>query len=110
MLNQYEKKYEVKGSLLIYQMSKELDHHVAQQICSELDMLIESFGIRELELDFERTEFMDSSGIGVVIGRSKTMQFRSGKIVLSNLNSRIARIVRSVGLQKIVEIKGEEVE
>ena len=110
MQNQYEKKYEVKGNLLMYQMPKELDHHVAQQICSELDMLIEAFGIRELELEFGRTEFMDSSGIGVVIGRSKTMQFRRGKIVVSNLNPRIAMIFRAVGLQKLVEIKGEDVE
>ena len=109
MQNQYEKKYEVKGSKLIYQIPKELDHHVAKQICSEVDMLVEAFGIRELELDFEQTEFMDSSGIGVVIGRSKTMQFRSGKIIVTHLKPRIDMIFRSVGLQKLVEMKGEEV-
>ena len=49
MEHQYEKKYEVKRERLIYQMPKEVDHHVAQQLCKELDMLVESFGINELE-------------------------------------------------------------
>ena len=104
---QYEKKYEVKRSLLIYQMPKELDHHVAAQLCKELDMLVESFGIKELELDFSQTEFMDSSGIGVIIGRSKTMQFREGKLTASHMGRRIGMIFQSVGLEKIVEVKGE---
>ena len=106
MEHQYEKKYEVKRTRLIYQMPKELDHHVAQQLCKELDMLVESFGIKELELDFAQTEFMDSSGIGVIIGRSKTMQYRGGKIKASHLSRRVAMVFQSVGLQKIVEVKG----
>ena len=105
---QYEKNYEVKRSLLIYQMPIELDHHVAAQLCKELDMLVESFGIKELELDFSQTEFMDSSGIGVIIGRSKTMQFREGKLTASHMGRRIGMIFQSVGLEKIVEVKGEQ--
>lgn len=101
----YEKKYEVRGRGLIYRMPKELDHHVAQQLCKELDMLIETFSIQELELDFSETEFMDSSGIGVIIGRSKTMQYRGGKIKASHLSRRVAMVFQSVGLQKIVEVK-----
>lgn len=107
MQNLYEKKYEISGQALIYQMPKEVDHHVAQQICRELDMLVESFSIKVLELDFAKTEFMDSSGIGVVIGRSKTMQFRDGKLVASHMNRRVATIFKSVGLQKLVEVKEE---
>ena len=72
-------------------------------------MLVESYGIQELELDFKLTEFMDSSGIGVVIGRSKTMQFRGGKLVISHAGRRVEMILKSVGLEKIVEMKGEEV-
>ena len=106
MENQYEKKYEVKRTRLIYQMPKEVDHHVAQQLCKELDMLVESFGIKELELNFENTEFMDSSGIGVIIGRSKTMQFRGGKLSASHMGRRVAMIFESAGLSKIVEVKG----
>lgn len=107
-MRHYEKKYEVKGQTLIYYMPKEVDHHVSQQLCKELDMLIESFAVKELELNFEKTEFMDSSGIGVIIGRSKTMQFRDGKISASHLSRRVKMIFQSAGLQKILEVKGEE--
>lgn len=108
MQNQYEKMYEIKGDALIYHMPKEVDHHVAQSLCKELDMLIEAYGIRILEMDFNRTEFMDSSGIGVVIGRSKTMKFRGGKISASHIGKRVGMIFQSAGLSKIVEMKQEE--
>ena len=107
-MKDYEKKYEVKGQALIYYMPKEVDHHVSQQLCKELDMLIDAFAVKELELDFKQTEFMDSSGIGVVIGRSKTMQFRDGKVSASHLSRRVKMIFESAGLQRIVEVKGEE--
>ena len=101
----YEKNYEIRGHRLKFYMPKELDHHVAQPLCKELDMLVEAFAIQELELDFGKTEFMDSSGIGVIIGRSKTMQYRGGKIAASHLGRRVAMVFQSVGLQKIVEVK-----
>lgn len=100
-----EKRYEVRGHALVYQMPVELDHHVASMLCKELDMLIESFLITELEMDFTETEFMDSSGIGVIIGRSKTMQFRNGKLSVSHMGHRVETIFRSAGLQRIVEVK-----
>ena len=108
MQTMYEKKYELRGDTLIFYMPKELDHHVAGQLCKELDMLVDSFAVKELELDFGQTEFMDSSGIGVVIGRSKTMQFRGGKLVASHLQRRTEMVFRSAGLQRIVEIKEGE--
>ena len=101
------KSYEVKGRTLIYYMPKELDQHVAQHLCKELDMLIESFAISQLELDFSKTEFMDSSGIGVVIGRSKTMKFRGGRVSVSHLSNRIEKVFQVTGLTRLVEVKEE---
>lgn len=97
--------YEVNGRSLLYKMPKEVDHHAAQNLCRELDMLVEAYQITELVLDFEKTEFMDSSGIGVIIGRNKTMQFRGGKLCATNIGKRVETIFQSVGLQKIVEIR-----
>ncbi len=99
--------YEVRGKTLVYCMPKELDHHVAQELCRELDMLVESYQIMELVLDFAATEFMDSSGIGVIIGRSKTMQFREGVLCVTHLGERVSTIFRAAGLQKIVQVKEE---
>ena len=109
MNKHYEKNYEVDRVKLVYQMPKEVDHHVSSRLCKELDMLIEAYGIQELEMDFRQTEFMDSSGIGVIIGRSKTMQFRGGKVSASHIGKRVEMIFQSIGLEKLVEVKKEEV-
>lgn len=97
--------YQVKGQVLTYFMPKELDHHAAQYLCKELDMLVESHMITELVLDFEKTEFMDSSGIGVIIGRGKNMQFRGGKIYAAHMGKRVNMIFQSAGLGRMIEIK-----
>lgn len=99
--------YQVSGHAINYHMPKEVDHHVAQKLCKELDMLIEAYQIKELTLDFIETEFMDSSGIGVVIGRSKTLRFRDGKLYVRNLNHRIDAIFRAIGLYKVADLKEE---
>lgn len=99
--------YQVNGQVLIFYMPKELDHHVAQSLCRELDALIESHVVKELVLDFENTEFMDSSGIGVIIGRGKTMQFRGGKVYAAHMGKRVKMIFDSAGLGRMVEVKEE---
>lgn len=96
--------YQVHGQTLIFYMPKELDHHAAQYLCKELDLLVDSFMITELILDFEKTQFMDSSGIGVIIGRGKHMQFRGGKIYASHLGTRVKLIFDSAGLGHMIEI------
>lgn len=100
-----ERSYTVDRGQLIYKMPKEVDHHVARELCRELDMLVESMQIKELILDFIFTEFMDSSGIGVVIGRSKTMQFRRGSLYVMHLGERVNTIFQAAGLFKIVQVK-----
>lgn len=97
--------YKMDGVRLVYEMPQEVDHHVAKDMCREIDMLVESYCIKDLVLDFAQTEFMDSSGIGVVIGRSKTMQFHGGRISAVNVGKRVDTIFKSAGLYKIIEVK-----
>ena len=99
------KNYQVDGATLSYQMPREVDHHVAKDMCQELDQLIGAYGITELVLDFSQTEFMDSSGIGVVIGRSKTMRFRGGRIIATGIGKRVDTILRSAGLYQILKVR-----
>ena len=99
--------YVVDGAKMVYKMPKEVDHHVAKEMCKEIDMLVESYRIKELIMDFSDTEFMDSSGIGVVIGRSKTMHFYGGVLVACNIGKRVDAIFRSAGLYKVIRVKEE---
>lgn len=97
--------YQVERKGLTYVMPKELDHHVAETLCKELDMLIDAYQVKELILDFSQTEFMDSSGIGVIIGRSKMLQFREGTLYVTNMGKRVKAIFQAAGLYKIVNVK-----
>ena len=67
--------YIKEADRVTYLMPKEVDHHCAGQIIAELDALIEGCGVRKIVFDMKQTEFMDSSGIGVIIGRTKKPKY-----------------------------------
>ena len=94
-------------TLLIEILSKELDHHVAQMIAAEMDLLIDTYGIRTIVLDFAGTLFMDSSGIGTIIGRCKKMKYLNGKVKTRNMNDRVYRLFVAAGLHRIIECDKE---
>lgn len=100
-----EQQYQLEGKKLIVFMPKELDHHVAQPLCIRLDTMIENYGVKELEFDFSDTEFMDSSGIGVLIGRSKTMRFHQGNVSARGMRQRVKRIFEAAGLHKMIMVR-----
>ena len=85
-------------------MPKEVDHHCANQIRMEADLLIDTYHVRKLIFDFSHTEFMDSSGIGVIIGRSRNMGFTGGQVIAENMNQRVEQIFRVAGLNKLITV------
>lgn len=100
--------YELEESCLIVKVPQELDHHHADIMRAEVELLIHIHRIRNLVFDFEQTEFMDSSGIGVLIGRSRNLGFCNGVVYARNLNSRVAKIFQASGLNKIIYVIEEE--
>jgi stage II sporulation protein AA (anti-sigma F factor antagonist) len=103
-----EFKYELENGCLTIRVPKELDHHCATQLRAEADLLIDSYRVNKLVFDFAGTEFMDSSGIGVVIGRCRNMNYSGGKVVAENMNERIRKIFVVSGLHKLVQMKEGE--
>lgn len=101
-----ECKYELEEGCLRIAVPKELDHHCAKQLQQEADLLIDAYHVRRLIFDFSGTEFMDSSGIGVLIGRSKNMQYSGGKVEAANLNERVRKIFRISGLTNLIQVNG----
>ena len=102
-----EHRFEREYGCLIVKMPKELDHHQAEVLKEEADSLILKYPVRSLGFDFADTCFMDSSGIGVVIGRCKNVRFSGGYVKAVHLNQQIRRIFRLSGLQKIMEVEQE---
>lgn len=95
--------YEIKGKTLIIYMPTELDHHNAELITEHTDWFVTSNNIMNMVFDFKNTQFMDSSGIGVVMGRYKLVKKLGGKITLKNISEAVNRIFSISGVYKILE-------
>ena len=109
-MNQKEPEFEVKGRTLIICLHADLDHHYALQVRERADRLIEQEGIKYILFDFSGVEFMDSSGIGMIMGRYKKVIFTGGKVGVRGVGKNVDRIFSYSGLYKIVEQVTEEEE
>ena len=96
--------YKIRERNLTVEMPAEIDHHSAQHITSNIDYLIEANGIRSIVFDFNRTSFMDSSGIGILLGRYKKMNYAGGKVMVIRANPSIRKIETYSGVTKIMNV------
>jgi stage II sporulation protein AA (anti-sigma F factor antagonist) len=79
-------------------LTGEIDHHSAAQMREKIDLGVESILPKELVLDFSGVTFMDSSGIGLIMGRYKLMQSIGGSLRVINAPAAIQKIMRLSGL------------
>ena len=101
-------KYQMEDLGLAVWVPKELDHHQADILRAEVDMLIYIHHARNIIFDFGQTEFMDSSGIGVLIGRCRNLGYCNGIVYARNLSGRIEKIFNASGLGKIIYVISED--
>jgi stage II sporulation protein AA (anti-sigma F factor antagonist) len=94
--------FEVINQCLVIRLLEELDHHNAIPIREQSDKLISGRNIKDIIFDFTGTDFMDSSGIGVIMGRYKKIIFTGGKVAVTGVNQSVDRIFRLSGLYKII--------
>lgn len=95
--------YELRGDNLLVFLPEELDHHNAKIITEQTDWYIISNKVKHIIFNFKRTNFMDSSGIGVIMGRYKLVKGFGGEITVTNINQSIDRIFTISGLYKLVK-------
>lgn len=100
--------YEVQENCLTILLPKELDHHNAEEIRRSADRLIEQRHIKYVIFDFANTGFMDSSGIGVMMGRYREISLRGGEVWATHANERMKKILTMSGITKIIRIYEEE--
>ena len=91
--------------LVTVYLSGELDHHNAKEVRERIDRSIESNTPKLLILDFKNVGFMDSSGIGLVMGRYKLMQVFGGVVKVVNTPSHIKKVMKLSGLGRLAEIE-----
>lgn len=92
------------GGRITAALSGEIDHHNAPMLRSEIDNAVERLRPEELILDFAEVSFMDSSGIGLVIGRCKLMKNIGGRVTVTNTESSIKKVMKLAGLDMLTTI------
>ena len=96
---------EVKGETLIAKLIGELDHHTAAGIREQIDNSVELNIPSLLILDFEKISFMDSSGIGLVLGRYRNLSKRGAKVKVTGVSPQIYKVMRLSGIERLMTLE-----
>lgn len=86
-------------------LTGEIDHHCAKKYITAIAGKIEAYTPRVCILDFQEVQFMDSSGIAVVINALRFMKKIQGKVLLAGLDKQPLKVFLTSGIDKLVEIK-----
>ena len=111
--NTYGFETQSRNGLLCVHLYGEIDHHSAVALREELDSMILRERPRRLVLNLSRIEFMDSAGLGLLMGRLRLVKELGGVMALTAPNPRVMKILHLAGLERFFEIeqaaKGERI-
>ena len=99
-----ESKFYEKDKLLIFKITEDIDDHTVQKIRRRADYEIERHMPKRVIFDFDSVTFMDSAGIGLIIGRYKFAKMIGAKVEVSNLTKSVKRIFEMSGILKLIPI------
>lgn len=91
-------KFKSKGRTMTVILEGEIDHHTAKEMREKIDLQASKTKPSILEIDFSGVRFMDSSGIGLVMGRYKMIRLMGGTVKVINVPDNISRILKLSGL------------
>lgn len=103
-----EAKYEIKGNILLVRLRGELDHHEADLVRENWQNKFYQNKVKHMIVNLEGLSFMDSSGLGVILGRYKEVLQVGGKMIVCNVPTSIKRLFEISGLFKIVQLEETE--
>ncbi|MDW7652029.1 MAG: anti-sigma F factor antagonist [Bacillota bacterium] len=96
------------GGTLVVRMDGELDHHAADGIRGKIDKKLAHSEIKNVIFNFEGVDFMDSSGLGMVLGRYKQVIQKGGKVLACSLRPRVQRVFDLAGLESKIPVFASE--
>ncbi|HOJ09652.1 MAG TPA: anti-sigma F factor antagonist [Clostridiales bacterium] len=97
-------KFSNRGNTLIVRLNGELDHHAADDVKRKIDNEMIKPACKNIVFDLSKLIFMDSSGIGVIMGRYKNIYKTNGKIMIVCSNPHIVKLLEMSGIPKIIPI------
>ncbi|WP_227935098.1 anti-sigma F factor antagonist [Alkalihalobacillus deserti] len=99
---------EKKGSVLLVRLEGELDHHTADELRTQVEQKLADGQVKHIVLNLELLSFMDSSGLGVILGRYKQVKANGGEMVVCAISSSVKRLFEMSGLFKIIRLEDNE--
>lgn len=102
--------FDVIGNTLIVEFFGELDHHAAEKTRKKIDIAMENYMTKNLVMDFTKVSFMDSSGIGMVLGRYRKMDERNSNMAITGCSKTIRNILNMAGVFSIIDYYGTKEE
>ena len=102
-----ETEYQKDNKVLIFKITEELDHHTVEKIRRKSDYEIEKYIPKKVIFDFNSVTFMDSAGIGLILGRYKTASVLGGNLEIINVSQQVKKILNMSGISRIIDIKEE---
>lgn len=96
--------YDNNDRTIYLELTEEIDHHEAEKIKQRTDYEIQDKLPKKLIVDFKNVNFMDSAGIGLIIGRYKMIKMHGGDIYMVNVKKNVAKIFEMSGVLKIIPI------
>ncbi|MGQ7864652.1 anti-sigma F factor antagonist [Bacillus sp. WC2502] len=100
--------FQVKESVLCIRLTGELDHHSAETLRQQVTNYLETEDICHIVLNLADLTFMDSSGLGVILGRYKEIKQLGGEMVVCAISPAVNRLFDMSGLFKIIRMESSE--
>ncbi len=96
--------YDENDKVLTFKITEEIDHHWLEGQRRKVDDEIERYIPKRVVFDFDKVTFMDSAGIGMLIGRYKLVKMIGGELEMQNVKPNIRKILEMSGIPKIIKI------
>lgn len=100
----------LKRGVLIVRVAGELDIHMADKFREVVDRILEAEGVKHILFNLEAVKFIDSSGLGVILGRYKKINAAGGKVLVAHIQPQVLQIFELSGLLKIIKLYNSEAE
>ena len=101
---------QLQGDRLLASLSGEIDHHHAERLRELIDSEAARVRPQELVLDFSQVTFMDSSGIGLILGRYRWIQELGGMVRITHISPQMEQILVLSGIHQLVQVECEKEE
>lgn len=109
-INKYKEKgelmescYKKEDKQLIFKIDEDIDEFMVQKLRRKFDNEIERYMPKEVIFDFDKVSFMDSAGIGLILGRYKLANMLGGKVQVTNLKTPVRKIFEMSGILKVIQ-------